>query len=276
LSARLASFLATWQKPNSPLYEPIFDATLVHDIDERSGDGNAQTFRTSLSIGLPQSLISPDERWVAMQGALDILLPGQWRVWREALIRTMVVCPPEAFVSHICVEWVEQRPAMRVQVKRLRSQTMARYLELVGWPGNLSTTIERAERLFGYADHITLCLDIETAICPPLAFECYLISQSPTESRWAALLDDLVGQGLCSKERRDAFLGWAGMTTPLLTDHDWPDRLIVESLAQPANHLSVIQRRYGSINLACSQQGELRASGALRFVPQWLKLSSTP
>lgn len=263
----LAQLLAAWQKPNSPLYDTMFEVWLEYDFSIA-----ASTHTPSVLIGLPQSLISPQERWIAMQSALDILLQGQWRAWRETLVRTMVACPPEAFVGHIGVNFVENTNALRLHVKRLRAKTLARYLELARWQGDIAAAVAQAERLYHFADHITLCLEVGTELSPRLAFECILVSPSATEPRWAALLDDLVGLGLCTREKRDGFLGWAGMTTPLLTDHDWPDQLIIESLTRPANHLSVLQRRFGQIKVIYTAGEPLVAKGYLRFMPQWLKL----
>jgi hypothetical protein len=268
----LSHLLAEWQMPSSPLFETISEAWLEYEFDNGLAGSDGSTIDPTFIIGLSQSLLSPDERWLALQSALDILMEGEWRGWREGLLRTMVACPPEAFVSDIGVRMGRSTPALRVKVKRLRLTTLARYLEDVAWQENVPAAVAIAERLFHFADYVTLCLDVGFELYPHLGFECFLNSHSATEPRWGALLDDLVEQGLCSPAKRDAFLGWAGMTTPLLTDRDWPDHLITESLTRPANHLSVLQRRFGHIAVVYEEGKPLRARGYLRFLAQWLKL----
>jgi hypothetical protein len=272
ISEPLAKLLQLWQKPSSALHDRVLEMSLAYAFEpEAAGDG-LPTITPSLSIGLSQSLIAPDERWVAIQSVLDMMLAGQWRVWHDTLLRTLVASPPRAYVSHIDVAWRGSGPTLCVEVKRLRGQSVARYLDMVEWPGESAAVLAEIEHLSCFADHSALRLEVGREISPRLGFDCHLISQTPTESRWASLLDDLVMQGLCSRAKRDAFLCWAGMTTPLLTDLDWPDRLIVESLGHPANYLSVIHRRFGHISLEFGENGELSASGALRFVPQWLRM----
>jgi hypothetical protein len=272
---RIAKLLAAWQQPTSPLIDIISELWLAYDVN---GIHTVTSYNTtasltpSLAFGLPQSLISPHERWLALQIAFDILFAGQWRAWGDALLRTMIACPPEAFVSHIGVRLGQNSSATQVNVKRLRPKTLARYLEMVEWPGDIAFALALAERLDSFADHLTLCLDVGAQVAAPLAFECNLISQAASEPRWAALLDELVGQGLCTPAKRDDFLGWAGMSTPLLTPLDWPDQLVVESLTRPANHLSVLQRRFGQIKILVMPGGALSAKGYLRFMPQWLRL----
>lgn len=272
VGARLAALCDAWQDPACVLYDMLAEAWLEYDFVEASAGSETPAACPSIFIGLPQSLISPDERWAAVQCALDILMEGNWRAWREALLRTMVACPPEAFVSHVGAMLGRALPALRVNVKRLRPHTMARYLEMVNWPGEIAAAMAVAEKLFGFVDHITLCLDVGKQLYPRLGFECVLIAQSPTEPRWAVLLDYLVEEGLCTAAKRDGFLGWSGMTTPLLSDLDWPDHLIVESLIHPANHLSIIQRRFSHIKVIYVPGEPLSAKGYVGFAPHWMKL----
>jgi hypothetical protein len=226
----------------------------------------------SIGVDLSQSLITPDERWFAIQASLDLLMAGEWRRWRETLLRTMVACPQGAFVSQVVVQLGRNLPALQVSVKRLRPTTIARYLEYLAWSGDIAAAAAQARSLFRFADHLTLCLEVGEQIEPCLAYECSLNATSATEPRWGALLDELVAQELCTTAKRDGFLAWAGMTTPLITDQDWPDQLIVESFSHPANHLSVIQRRFGQVKVASAHGERMEATGALRFIPQWLKL----
>lgn len=271
----LIKLLSAWQKANSPLRDAMSEVWLQYDLDRglaQSASPASQTINPSVFIGLLQSLLALDERWFALEVALNVLLEGRWRPWRETLRRCLVACPPEAFVSHIGIMLGRNVPAVRVHVKRLRPSTLARYLRIIGWQEDVAEVQAHAERLFAYSDQMTVCLQVGAEVFPSLAFECVLVSQSATEPRWAALLDYLVEGTLCTTAKRDAILGWPGMTTPLLSDLDWPDRLVAESLTRPANHLSVFHRRLSHIEVVYRPGQPMIATGYLRFVPQWLRL----
>jgi hypothetical protein len=46
----------------------------------------------------------------------------------------------------------------------------------------------------------------------------------------------------------------------------------MESLTRPANYLSVLQRRFGHIEVVYEEGKLLHARGYLRFLAQWLKV----
>jgi hypothetical protein len=270
IASSLSKLLATWKKPASPLYDWMQELWL--EVADSLPDDSAPVRKGPfIQFGLAQSVTSVDDRWFATQAALDILMAKKWRTLRETLLRVMFACPPQAFVSQVGMPMGKEESA-RVQVKRLRPKTLAKYLRHLEWQGNISGTVSQAEKLLHFADHLSVCLTVGCEISPQLDFECHFNTHSATESRWGALLDELVGLGVCTASKRDAFLGWAGMTTPLHSAGAWPDRLIVESLAHPENHLSVIQRRYSHIKIFVAPGQPFRANGYLRYIPQWLKV----
>ena len=61
-------------------------------------------------------------------------------------------------------------------------------------------------------DRVDLDLDVGSAILPKIGLECYLDQLPGFEPRWQLFLDELVKDGVCIPEKRDALLSYEGIS----------------------------------------------------------------
>jgi hypothetical protein len=125
-------------------------------------------------------------------------------------------------------------------------------------------------------DGVTLCLDVGDAVGPRLGLECHLREQPAAEPRWERFLDDLVERGWCTPAKRAALLAWPGVTLPGEISDPWPAHLVHESLRQPADHLTSLDRRLNHVKLTYSPAQAIEAKAYFGFRHARLRPTAEP
>ena len=109
-------------------------------------------------MGLPVDGRPPMESYEVASQALDLLLGASgWSAWQENLAQCFAACPDGVFVSHIGAMLSRRASALRVNVKRLRLDTLATYLRQIGWPYETRDVETLMAELSTWTDHITIC-----------------------------------------------------------------------------------------------------------------------
>ncbi len=122
---------------------------------------------------------------------------------------------------------------LRPYLRNLRVAQLIPYLESIGWQGRAQEVYDLAVWLARYNEALDVHLDLIDTVGPRLGFKIFGHSRGRYDPRLAALLDDLVGRGLCAPEKRDALRTQVWTLTPLNSTLPWPDHLILDSLSCP-------------------------------------------
>nr|VFK13521.1 MAG: hypothetical protein BECKLPF1236B_GA0070989_104818 [Candidatus Kentron sp. LPFa] len=241
-------------------------------------------------LGLPQGVSPAMETHGVAEKGVDLLLGREWR--RDRLRRYFSACPHGVFVSHIGA--MSSRRGMsnpgassesdtgpngylRVNVKRLRADSLPGYLRRIGWREDTEGPEASMRRLHSFVERITVCLDMgldaapdhAPEIHPRIGLECISGGQPPGDPHWAALLDDLVKWGLCEPKKRDLLLRWPGRVTPGNARAPWPRYLRAISHLHPRKPLSTFDRQLSHIKVIRQSTGRLEAKAYLWFEHQW-------
>jgi hypothetical protein len=266
---RLEGFLTGWTDASSVLHAGIKDLWL--ELDRRPA--------TSLSVfvGLPRAPTPAADSMILVGEALDRLAsPAVWSRWRATLERCLDACRDGTYISHIGLMLGRATPGLRLNVKRLEPDDVGDYLQRVGWPGDADEPLELFRRLHPHVDLVAPCLDVAEHVGERIGFECHLERQPPAESRWEALLDELVGSGWCTSEKRDALLAWPGRVVPGHGTPTWPPELVRASLRQPADHFTSFVRQLSHVKVVYEPGRAVEAKGYFGFLHSWLRPASDP
>lgn len=266
----LQHFVAAWAEPSSRFHHHIPEIWLEFDNDHTA----TGLPLPAIFFGLPQD-VSPatDTYEIAAQSLHMLLGQSGWPAWQDNLAHCFTACPAGVFISHIGVMLSRHAPALRVNVKRLQPSSLVTYLQHIGWPGATCGAKALMQQLLSKADRLTICLDVGQHISPRLGFECIFLPQPQNDwaqNGWALLLDDLVRQGLCIAEKREALLKWPGQTTPVDTDAPWPGHLIADSLLRPTSYFTAFDRRLSHIKISWQPHHSLEAKAYIWFQHYWM------
>lgn len=161
--------------------------------------------------------------------------------------------------------------AVRVNVMGIPEEKLSAYLTEIGWKYSVSELKEILHTLSGLSDRIVLNFDVGNVIYPKIGIECELIKKDPRiEPRWQLFLDYLVEKSLCTPEKRDAFLCWAGYSQEKTHPELWPSNLSKVSSFLGGRGSSVFFRRLNHIKIVYQPGSSLEAKGYLSFGHAWI------
>jgi len=267
---RIVRFYTEWANPLTRLHKGIPEIWLEIDLEPLE-PLSSDVALPSLFFALPhESLLSSHERIAIIVEALERLFDSSELKKKilERLKWSVDACPDGAFISHIGVMLSRPGQAFRVNVKRLLPHHLDSYLQQVGYPGQVAPLHELMTTLANFVDRITLCLDVGEQVQAKVGLECMV--DGPLEG-WSDLLDYLVEQGLCQKEKRDGLLAWPSDISPNMVATEWPADLLHASLLRPIDHFTVFECQLSHIKIVYTPQQSLVAKGYLWFSHQWRK-----
>jgi Prenyltransferase and squalene oxidase repeat len=265
---RLDAFLARWSDPADPLHGACAELWLEFDRTARLASVELPPLSLFLALGAAEVA----DRLRTTASALGILTgEGGARRSQIMLERCFDACPDGAFVSHVGLMLGRPEPSLRVNVKRLEAGSLPGYVSQLGWPGPLPAAVGVFAELRRLVDRITVCLDIGAAVSPELGFECALDGQPPADPRWSAFLGELVERGWCAPAKREALLGWPGLTVPGEESGPWPAPLIRDELLRGVDHLSAFERRLGHVKVTLGRTRRPEAKAYFGYFHTWLR-----
>lgn len=267
-AGRLDEFLARWSDPADPLHVACAELWLEFD-------GTAQIASTELpplSLFLALAAVDGTNRFQTTAAMIAALIgEGRAGFSRMSFERCFDACPDGALISHVGLMLGRPKPSLRVNVKRLDGESLPDYLSHVGWPGALPVAVGVFEELRRLVDRIAICLDIGVAVSPELGFECALDGQPPADPDWSAFLGKLVEWGWCTRAKREALVGWPGLTTPASSSASWPAPLIRDELLQGADRLSAFERRLSHVKITLGRTRLPEAKAYFGYFHTWLR-----
>lgn len=264
---KLQDFLRSWSQPDSLLNRNITEIWLEFD----NQDTGASLPTPAIFLGFPQKVLPSAEIYPTLEKSLNLLLGESiWKPWQDNLKRCFEACSEPVFISHVGIMLSRNTPALRVNIKRLQSDTLMPYLQEIGWQNETESLDALARQLFPLVERITVCLDVGNKIYPKLGLECIFLHQPPEETRWEKLIEYLVAQKLCKPAKKETLLNWVGKTTPVNTKASWPSQLIIESLLKPTHLFTVFDRRLSHLKITWQPNHSLEAKAYLSFQHYWL------
>ncbi len=183
----------------------------------------------------------------------------------SAVREVMDLLPGDTHVSHLGAMFSRPDTPMRVNIKRLKSHQLENFLKRLG----LEVPSFEGSRLLERAYRGTICLDYLDGWLPRFGIEYSFTSWPQREAGWREL-GELVAQGRIDPAKWQAFLGWAGVISPLDSLSEWPSSCILDELCHPGPARSIIECGPSHIKATFDPTGLQSLKGYVGFRPALL------
>lgn len=268
---RIRDFCLHWHEPNSLLSKNIDSIWLEFDVDGQLSKVPIPSFFLCLKH-LQEESYSTKAQTEMVEIALNLLNGTELS---PQIKQNLALCsdslPVGSQILYIGAMLSRKLEAVRVNVTGIPQEKLSAYLTEIGWKYSVSELKEIIHILSGFSDIIILNFDVGNVVFPKIGIECELIKKDPRiEPRWQLFLDYLVEKGLCTPEKRDAFLSWCGYSQEKSHPELWPSNLSKVSSFFGARGSSVFFRRLNHIKIVYQPGSSLEAKGYLSFGHVWI------
>ncbi len=257
---RIRDFCLHWHEPDSLLAKNIDHIWLEFDVDQQPQNIPLPSFFFNLKyypkFSKYQAFQEPTK---TIATALSLLLEDSLT---PQIKQNLAICcdslPIESRFLYIGAMLSRPLNAVRVNIIGIPEEELENYLTKIGWTYPIKKLKELIKVISNFVDIIVLNFDIGNTIFPKVGIECELLKKSPhLEPRWQLLLDYLVQTGLCTPEKRDAFLSWHGHSYEESYPEVWSSNVNRE--------LSILFRRLNHIKIVYDPNSYPEAKGYLSF-----------
>jgi hypothetical protein len=273
----IRDFCLHWHQPNSLLSENVDHIWLEFDVNGQPPKVPIPSFffRFKHLRADKYSTIASDitdAQRQTTETALSLLFGGSIS---PQIKQNLAICldslPLTAQFLYIGAMLSRQLEAVRVNVIGTYEKELFAYLSKIGWKHSSIELKEILQNLANFVDVIVLNFDVGNIVFPKIGIECELIKKDPRlEPRWQLLLNYLVEKGLCTPEKRDAFLSWPGYCRENSHSELWPSNLSKFSSLLGARGSSVFFRRLNHLKIVYQPDSCLEAKGYLSFGYAWI------
>lgn len=268
---RIRDFCLHWHEPNSLFSKNIDSIWLEFDVNGQLSKVPIPSFFFCLKH-LQEEISSTKTQRQTVETALSILNGTELS---PQIKQNLALCsdslPVGSQILYIGAMLSRKLEAVRVNVTGIPQEKLSAYLTEIGWKYSVSELKEILHILSSFSDLIILNLDVGNVVFPKIGIECELIKKDPRiEPRWQLFLDYLVEKGLCTPEKRDAFLSWCGYLQEKSHPELWPSNLSKVSSFFGARGSSVFFRRLNHIKIVYQPASSLEAKGYLSFGHVWI------
>lgn|SRR6185369_15932698 len=233
--SHLRDFLRLWAEPGGP-FRPLSAVWLEFDLDSEPQGLPVPTVCAKL---LPET---------AAEWILDCLLPALHgrplgSAERGCVARCLAAIPPSATLLYaFSLLSRGSGDTLRLEIAGLDSGGILGYLRTVA-PETLPWASEGTALLAG-AERLHLSFDIGDNILPRIGIEGSFARLPHREPGWRQLFDRLVDRGLCTAEKRDAALAWAGYDSFWTAPDRWPaaPQAVASHCVRSLSHVKVVCR----------------------------------
>jgi hypothetical protein len=205
---RLKDLCRSWATPGSPLHQSIFCLWIEFDSEQYSPAGVSPSL---VFVQLQGSCCSPG-LYESIAQAIHVSLKGSAlpSLLTENLLRCIELMPEKGIMSLFGLPIARPTDAFRVVVGELEPDQIPQYVASVGWKGRAKELESLIFSLGGYADRHSINFDLDEQGIGKVGIEFGIPQEhAPTsDPRWEMILDFLVRQGWCRKEKRDGLLAW--------------------------------------------------------------------
>lgn len=181
--------------------------------------------------------------------AMDILGVGETPIaFLQALDNSVEKMPGHVVPSYVGLMLSRQPFSLRAQFSGFNRNSLLEFLDALRFdtvPESLSAALDLSDRYF---HAFVFCIDLMPNMSARLGIELFP-RQYRDGMNNAGFLEDLVAQGLCSDEKREAALAWPGRIPPGEAARNWPAQLLIQSLAKPIDEFGLIERQINHYKL---------------------------
>ena len=231
---RVREFFRCWADPTSPLYEQVPLIWLGFDqVDGRLPKVPLPCLSFSLNpehLGRhPSSQPSHHAHTqpylqfaeTTFAGLLGHPLSPQTRQNLQACFDLL---PAGGQISYLSAMLSRQPAALKVNGFVPKDQLLA-YLTQIGWTGSLAELEQIMATFCTFTDKIKFDLTVGPTISARFSLEFFSKGLSQSDSQRQFFLNQLVDEGLCTPEKRQALLAWFGFSSEVFSHQSWPTRL---------------------------------------------------
>ncbi len=169
------------------------------------------------------------------------------------LISCLDALPGDAALHYAAVKPFRQRNVVRI-VLTLPAGKLEPYLAMINCPCPAQEIVDAAKWMERFG-RVRCLLDIADTVLPVVGIECRAdASRDGRAAGWESLLDRLVDEGLCTPDKRGAFLSWTGVFATTLPCDIFP---------------CYVFRNISHVKLVFRAGGHPEAKGYLDFMKQY-------
>jgi hypothetical protein len=261
---RVRNFAASWAEPSSPLYQTVDNVWLEFDVNGEVPDVPVP----SVFFGL-LTRAQPD---AAAETAIRLLVEdGPPPRTLETLSSCFRALLPEEQVFQVGLMLSRGAGAVRLCIRPHSVERIPEYLAAVGWPGDEAALRGVLDPLARSVDRVMLDIDAGETVGAKIGLECYFDGnrQPRSEPGWGAFLDSLVLRGLCTADKREALLAYAGYSDQNAPGVPWPEALLRASQLLGGRSLSTFVRSLHHVKIVYRPGEPLEAKAYLAGNHYW-------
>ncbi len=273
---RIQYFCLHWYEQNSLLAKNIDNIWLEFDINDQLTKVPIPSFFFCFKHLIEKITSTKQSNVAAQKQIIETALSLLYGTSISPQIKqNIAICldslPEGSQFLYIGAMLSRQLEAVRVNVIGIPEEEILAYLTKIGWKYSGIEVRKIIQELSYFVDEIILNFDVGNVVFPKIGIECELIKKDPRiEPRWQLFLDYLVEKGLCTPEKRDAFLSWPGYLQEKSYPELWPSNLSKVSSFFNTRGSSVFFRRLNHIKIVCQPGSSLEAKGYLSFGHAWI------
>lgn len=209
---RVGKFVESWTDFKSEINKNALSLWFEFDTAEET---NKVPIPSIFIHTAPLRIDSPEDKknclWITRE-AIPILtgLEASEKV-EKCLINCLEKLPEGARLLDVGVMLSRPTTEMRLVMNRMKPKDIIPYLKSIGWEGNINELQDLISELEKYVNRIVLQIGIGEKVDSKVGIECrFFPDQYNLEKGWSQFLDYLHEKGMCSTEKRNAFLKFPG------------------------------------------------------------------
>lgn len=262
--ARFLDFLGKWSISNHPYYEDIIEVFLELDI-------RTAAFGVPLLFLQLEPTLTKNKKKTLCEYLITETL-GEKKVFLPLLNEIIDICPEHANVAYLGMLFSRDINVMRVNIKKLTSDSALSFLKAIGYQWISGTLVDCIKMVYDHADRVTLCLDISTGVLPGIGFECFWDEFSSDDVRWMAFKSIMISNGLCLPQKIKAVESWNKDIFPS-DQQPWPEHLWIESLRRSDLEFTYLKQKLSHIKVSYRLDQPLDFKAYLGYGNLWMNLA---
>jgi hypothetical protein len=242
-------FLEAWRVPGNLLQRAITGVWFEFDLQPGPGGSPALPGLFLNFAPLDSTDVTLSQLRQALVLAMDILGAGETPVaFLQALDNCVEKMPAHVVPSYVGLMLSRQPFSLRAQFGGFTRNSLLAFLDALRFdavPESFSAALDLSDQYF---QSFVFCIDLMPEMSARLGIELF-----PRQYRHgmndAVFLEALASQGLCSDAKREAALAWPGRIQPGGDVQNWPEQLLMQSLAKPIDEFGLIERQINHYKL---------------------------
>lgn len=242
-------FLEAWSVPGSALQRAITGVWFEFDLQPAPGGSPTLPGLFVHFAPVDSAGVTVTKLREALLLAIELLGAVETPMAFLQILDTCVeTLPAQVVPSYVGLMLSRQPFSLRAQFSGFTRKSLLDFLDALQLevvPESFSAALDLSHRYF---HAFVFCIDLIPQVSARLGIELF-----PRQFREgmndAVFLEALVSRGLCSDAKREGALAWPGRIQPGEEAQDWPEQLLIQSLAKPIDEFGLIERQINHYKL---------------------------